>query len=182
MKDEEFGIPPQKQGPGKLWNAEEEQERWKNQYENIRSELENLTPDSDVLGELENLEAHPVPSDIEERRAEPRYKFKKQQDQGVNIYAHIGPKAFEIVNISIGGLAFYSDTGFEPHTNLLMSALGMVALDVDVVSCEMEETDADFMEYRYLVRARFSERVNGHLVYVLSREMYLRQMQEQLNQ
>ena len=35
------------------------------------------------------------------------------------------------------------------------------------------------MEYRYLVRAKFSERVNGYLVYVLSREMYLRQVQEQ---
>ena len=64
----------------------------------------------------------------------------------------------------------------------MLSALGMVALDVDVVSCEMEETDSNFMEYRYLVRAKFSERVNGYLVYVLSREMYLRQVQEQSGQ
>ena len=68
---------------------------------------------------------------------------------------------------------------FEPGTNVLLSALGMVALEVDVVSCEMVETDSDFMEYQYLVRAKFSPRVNGYLVYVLSREMYIRQMQDQ---
>ena len=36
------------------------------------------------------------------------------------------------------------------------------------------------MEYRYLVRAKFSARVNGYLVYVLSREIYLKQLQERI--
>lgn len=182
MNDEESAGCKPKTGSGKVWDGEEERSHWKNQYEDIKSELENLTPDSDVLGELKNLEAAKGLSDVDERRAEPRYHFKAEASQGVNIFAHIGPKAFEIVNISVGGLAFYSDTGFKPGTSLLLSALGMVALDVDVVSCEMEETDSQFMEYRYLVRAKFSERVNGYLVYVLSREMYLRQLKEQSDQ
>ena len=177
MNEDQSGKTLPRKAPGSVWDESEEKDRWKSQYENIKSELESLTPDSDVLGELDNLEAQTAPEGIGNRRAEPRYQFKDQRDRGVNIFAHIGPRAFEIVNISVGGLAFYSDTSFDSGTNLLLSALGMVALDVDVVSCEMEETNSDFMEYRYLVRAKFSERVNGYLVYVLSREMYLRQLQ-----
>lgn len=177
MDNEQSGKTPPQAGSESAWDGDAEKEHWKSQYENIKSELESLTPDSDVLGELGNLEAAEAHGGDAERREEPRYHFKNQENRNVNIYAHIGPKAFEIVNISVGGLAFYSDTSFENGTNLLLSALGMVALDVDVVSCEMEETDSDFMEYRYLVRAKFSERVNGYLVYVLSREMYLRQLQ-----
>ena len=179
MKNEESGKSGSPKGTSKVWDGNEEREHWKNQYEDIKAELESLTPEADLLGEMDNLEAANAPVGIQERRAEPRYHFKQQQDQKVNIYAHIGPRAFEIVNISVGGLAFYSDMEFEPGTNLLLSALGMVALDVDVVSCDMVETDVSFMEYRYLVRGKFSARVNGYLVYVLSREMYLRQLQDQ---
>jgi len=104
-----------------------------------------------------------------ERRTEPRYNFA----DGARIFAHLGPKAFQIVNISIGGVAFYSDVAFEPGTNLLLSALGMIALDVEILDCEMEEVDSRMMEYRYKVRAKFGPRVNGYQVYVLAREMYL---------
>ena len=179
MKEGDSNSTKQPTEPGKIWDGDEEKESWKSRYEDIKAELENLTPDSDVLGELENLEAAKAPAGMEDRRREPRYQFKVDKNDKVSIYAHMGPRAFEILNISVGGLAFYSDVQFEPDTNLLLSALGMVALDVDVVSCEMEETDSDFMEYRYLVRAKFSARVNGYLVYVLSREMYLRQLQNQ---
>jgi hypothetical protein len=54
----------------------------------------------------------------------------------------------------------------------------MIALDVEVLSCEMEEVDESMMEYRYRVRAKFGPRVNGYQVYVLAREMYLQQQDE----
>jgi len=107
----------------------------------------------------------------QDRRAEPRYSFK----DGAQVFAHLGPKAFQIINISIGGVAFYSDIYFENGTKLLLSALGMIALDVEILSCEMEEVHEGLMEYRYRVRAKFGPRVNGYQVYVLAREMYLQQ-------
>ena len=159
------------------WNEDGERRRWKDEYDTLKSELQNLTPDADVLGEMDALKAAEAPPGVDDRRTEPRYQF--DQDKDVSIFAHIGPKAFPILNISVGGLAFYSDTYFEPGSNLLLSALGMVALDVIVADCELEETNPDFMEYNYLVRAKFSPRVNGYLVYVLSREMYIKQMKKE---
>jgi hypothetical protein len=51
----------------------------------------------------------------------------------------------------------------------------MIALDVEILSCDMEEVDSRMMECRYRVRAKFGPRVNGYQVYVLAREMYLQQ-------
>jgi len=157
------------------WDNDQEKNLWKKEYQNLKNELAQLTPDKDALGELDSISGLQTVPNGHEKRAEPRYQFKKETQ--VSIFAHIGPKAFQILNISVGGVAFYSDVFFEPGTSLLLSALGMVALDVEVLSCELEETNPDFMEFNYLVRAKFSERVNGYLVYVLSREMYLKQLQ-----
>jgi hypothetical protein len=151
-----------------VFRHEEELARWREEYLEIR----NLLEDMDPLKNAENAGGASTPG--AERRAEPRYAFR----EGAQIFAHLGPKAFQIINISIGGVAFFSDVAFEPNTKLLLSALGMIALDVEILDCEMEEVDASMMEYRYRVRARFGPRVNGYQVYVLAREMYLQQTQE----
>jgi len=140
---------------------------WKAEYE----ELVNLLRESNPLPSKVPPDADLMSQD---RRAEPRYSFK----EGARVFAHLGPKAFQIINISIGGVAFYSDIYFEGGTKLLLSALGMIALDVECLSCEMEEVDEGLMEYRYRVRAKFGPRVNGYQVYVLAREMYLQQQGE----
>jgi hypothetical protein len=145
--------------------ADDEQD-WKAEYEGlVELLLANGPPPQ-----------HPEKADLmsQDRRAEPRYSFK----EGAQVFAHLGPKAFQIINISIGGVAFYSDIYFEGGTKLLLSALGMIALDVEILSCEMEEVDEGLMEYRYRVRAKFGPRVNGYQVYVLAREMYLQQQGE----
>lgn len=137
-----------------LFDPEKELEHWRKEYQQVAPEDEK---------------SHP--SEHSERRSGPRYNF----DEGANIFAHIGPKALPIINIAIGGVAFYSDVSFAKGTKLLLSALGMIALDVEVLSCVMEETNSSLMEYRYRVRANFGPRVNGYQVYVLAREMYLKQ-------
>lgn len=147
-----------------VYSHEAELERWKEEYLEIKKLLpKNMDADRARVPE----------SATSERRTEPRYAFEGES----KIYAHLGPKAFPILNISIGGLAFYSDFYFDPGTKLLMSALGMIALDVEVLSCEMEEVDAVMMEYKYRVRAKFGPRVNGYQVYVLAREMYLQEQE-----
>ena len=54
------------------------------------------------------------------------------------IYANIGPQAFPILNISISGISFYSEVNFKTGTKLVMSAMGMIALEVEVLSSEIE--------------------------------------------
>ena len=88
-------------------------------------------------------------------------------------YANIGPQAFPILNISISGISFYSEVNFKTGTKLVMSAMGMIALEVEVLSSEIEETDPSLMEYKYRVRAKFGPHVNGYQVYVLAREMQM---------
>ncbi len=156
--------------PPKPFSLEDDIQHWKDEYLEIR-EL--------VAKEMEELNI-PQQEDPEgsisyaEKRLEPRYIFMEDS----KIYGHMGPKAFPILNISIGGISFYSDIPFEIGTKLLMSALGMIALEVDVLNCEMEETDPDLMEFRYRVRARFGPHVNGYQVYVLAREMHLQNTQD----
>jgi len=139
---------------------------WKAEYEALVKFLRESGPPTQDTRKAELMS--------QDRRAEPRYSFK----DGAQVFAHLGPKAFQIINISIGGVAFYSDIYFEGGTKLLLSALGMIALDVEILSCEMEEVDEGLMEYRYRVRAKFGPRVNGYQVYVLAREMYLQQQGE----
>ena len=155
--------------PVHTYSHDEELERWKREYleikELISQEMEALSGQQQSHDGRSSVTFH-------ERRSDPRYFFMADS----KIYAHMGPRAFPILNISIGGLAFYSDIEFEPGTKLLMSALGMIALDVEVLSCDMEETDEKLMEYQYRVRARFSSHVNGYQVYVLAREMHLQNL------
>ena len=157
-----------------VWDDESEIERWKAQYHELMEKIETLNPENDTLNERENILT--PPPGVAEKRLNPRYAFPETKQ--AQIFAHLGPKAFQIIDISVGGVAFFSDVSFEPGTSLLLSALGMVALDVEVLDCELFETNPDFMEYSYRVRAKFAPRVNGYLVYVLSREMYLKQLSE----
>lgn len=149
----------------KVYRHDDELELWRKEYEEVKAL---------IAADLKPLEDIPLATGGAERREEPRYNFMPDS----LIYAHMGPRAFKILNISVGGLAFYSDLAFAPGTKLLMSALGMIALDVEVLFCDMEETDSDLMEYRYRIRAQFGAHVNGYQVYVLAREMHLQQMKE----
>ena len=151
---------------GRVYSHQEEIERWKREYLEIRHLIaEEMANEAGPDRNRDSIMQPPK----SERRAEPRYSFMPES----KIYAHMGPRAFQILNISVGGLAFHSDVYFDPGEKLLMSALGMIALDVEVLSCEMEETDADLMECKYRVRAKFGSHVNGYQVYVLAREMHL---------
>jgi hypothetical protein len=150
----------------RIYSHQDELERWKREYLEIK---QLISRELEGLHDPKPLDDGGLPPSPDDRRTEPRYNFMPES----KIYAHMGPRAFPILNISIGGLAFHSDICFEPGTKLLMSALGMIALDVEVLSCDMEETDEHLMEYQYRVRARFGSHVNGYQVYVLAREMHL---------
>ena len=157
--------------PVRVYRHEDEVEFWKDEYLEVK---QLISREMGAEAGLEGAHSKMQPS-YADRRAEPRYSFMP----GSKIYAHMGPRGFPIVDISIGGLSFYSELLFEPGSKLLMSALGMIALDVEVLSCDMEETDSSLMEYKYRVRAKFGPHVNGYQVYVLAREMHLQETKDQ---
>lgn len=163
------GNPPQEP-----WDARKDVEHWKSEYKRLMNHLENMNPEEDMYKELACFQESEVPPEVKNRRSEPRYNF--QFAEGGEIFIHMGAKSFKIVNISVGGVAFYSDVFFTKGTRLLLSALGMIALDVEVLHCTLEEKDDLFMDYHYIVRAKFDERVNGYQVYMLAREMYLKSL------
>ena len=148
----------------KIYSPENELEKWKIQYLGIQENEELKSPESGP-----SPTPGPEAQIFDERRADPRIYFMPVS----MIYAHMGPRAFPILNISISGIAFHSDMYIEPGAKLLMSALGMIALEVEVLSSDMEETDSELMEFKYRVRAKFGPHVNGFQVYVLSREMHM---------
>ncbi len=129
--------------------------RWKERYERQIQ---------DWLRESEDLAAHPDA----ERRKHPRVTFPA----GLHVFMHDKPKSYEIRDLSAGGVSFFSDHEIAPSTHIVLSAMGVLALEVEVVGCEMEAADEELMEYRYRVRAKFGESVDGYEAFVLAREIY----------
>jgi hypothetical protein len=134
---------------------DDSEDRWKAEYEAQIRAL-GLTP------EPAGARGHA------ERRRFPRVSFPP----GSTIYLHGDPRAHAIHDFSAGGLSFYSDRAIPTGSRILLSAMGQLALQVEVMGCELEEFDPDFLEYRYRVRARFTDEVNGYQAFVLAREIY----------
>ena len=137
----------------------EEMERWRADYTNMLQSIESET------GRFGSR-----PGDLPagaERRKDPRFAIPGE----AKVYVHLKPRAFLLDNISIGGMAFYSDMPFQQGHAFTLSAMGAMAIDAEVVHCEMIETREDLMEYQYLVRARFRPSVNGYQAFVLALEV-----------
>ncbi|MBI3993081.1 MAG: PilZ domain-containing protein [Candidatus Lambdaproteobacteria bacterium] len=154
----------------KVWSLEEEIERWKGEYQMLHTKKVH----DEWVENLHKFRGPHHPPEGIERRSEPRlYLPEKTQ-----IFAHIGPQAMTIHDISVGGMSFFSEFYFEPDTHVLVSAMGNIALELVIVTCDMVETDADFMEYRYKVHAKFGPLVNGYQVYMLAMEIVAQSQQD----
>jgi hypothetical protein len=74
------------------------------------------------------------------------------------------------VDISISGVCFLSELPFAVGSDLDLSLAGVFSVSARVVGCEMEESDATFLETRYRVRCRFADEEQGMEVLVLTKE------------
>lgn len=134
--------------------SSEDWEVWRRQYEAQRRRVPPHAVDRPPPGRAE-------------RRAHPRLTFPA----GSRVHVHRGPTAHPVKNISVNGIAFYSEHRVPLGSRLRLSALGMLAVEVDVVGCEMELVHEAMMEYRYVVRGRFASNVNGYQIFILAREI-----------
>ena len=141
---------------------EKSEELWREEYLK-RQEVDQKE------GRLEILNA-------EDRRRNPRL----QLEQGKNIWVHSGRVSVPIINISIGGLAFYSEKEHMFGDRVFLNVANSLSIEGEVLSCEMERVDSIFMEYLYKVRVRYSPGTNGYKTYVIARDIYTYNLERKL--
>jgi hypothetical protein len=146
--------------PGPVMSLSRDEERgvrmrvWKERYEHSLRELPSFPPG--------------MPTPRAERRHYPRIQFPR----GSTICVHGDAEEHEIHDLSAGGLSFFSHLRVAPGKAVTLSAKGILSLQVIVIGCELEEADADLMEYRYRVRAEFTPDVDGFQAFVLTCAIY----------
>ena len=139
---------------------EKSKELWKFEYE------KRLKQDS-----MDGLVEIPKPDD---RRQDPRLMLRR----GKNIWIQTGKVPVPILNISKGGVAFYSEDQYFPGDHINLSVANTLTIKAVVLECEIEETDPIFMECRYHVRAKFTDLENGFKIYVLARDIYIHNLEK----
>lgn len=127
---------------------------WKERYEQTLREMPASDADS--------------VSSWTERRQFPRVTFAA----GATVFVHGDALEHEVHDFSAGGLSFFSHVRMAPGKPVLLSARGILSLQVIVVGCDLEEENADLMEYRYRVRAEFTPDVDGYQAFVLAHEIF----------
>lgn len=111
------------------------------------------------------------PDGAGERRKAPRIPVTSASftaaftDVGVKTVAEVQAK-----DISMSGVCFFSDQPFPAGAEIELSIAKVFSLSAIVVSCDMEETDATFLEVRYRVRCRFENEKQGMELLVLAKE------------
>jgi hypothetical protein len=118
--------------------------------------------------------SQPLPND---RRRQPRLRL----ELGKNIWIHTERSSVPILDLSAGGIAFHSDTRQFVGDRVSLNVADTVAIEAIVVDCTLEETDPQFLEFKYLVRAKYAPGVNGFRVYVLARDIYIYNLERSLD-
>ncbi|MCZ6728257.1 MAG: PilZ domain-containing protein [SAR324 cluster bacterium] len=119
---------------------------WKSEYESLMKSCGFRDP-----GFLES-----------KNRKHSRLAFKT----GTTVSIHMEPEFCQIVNISVGGISFYSDISL-PSGHTISITLGeSLSLNLRVDSCHIEELEPVLMvtSHRYLVGAEFISESDGYRV------------------
>ena len=133
---------------------------WKSEYEGRLH-----TDQKDEIIEI------PEPMD---RRKLPRLV----QEPGKNVWVITDTLPIPVLNISAGGIAFFSERNYHPGDTVNLSVARTLAIEAVVLSCEMVPLDSVFMEYQYRVRAQYAPGVNGFKMFVLARDIYVHNLEK----
>lgn len=124
-----------------------------NEAANWKSEYEALMRDLGFLGE---------DAEDAENRQHGRLAFKT----GTTIAVQMEPVACQIINISVGGLSFYSDIPLPGGQSITINLNDELSLYLRVDSCHTEEVEPVMMvsTHKYIVGAKFIDEVDGYRV------------------
>jgi hypothetical protein len=111
------------------------------------------------------------PPGARNRRAAPRVPVTTKDIHAVvsdlGVTADVG---VETKDISTTGVCFFADRPFQIGTEVDLRVSKVFSLTAAVVSCEMEETDANLLEVRYRVCCKFCDPHHGMELLVLAKE------------
>ena len=138
---------------GNILEIKNTERDWKSEYYNR-------------IGEWEGKDLPTSTFEGDDRREYPRFNLSEE----TKVFIHEGPKSYTLRDFSVGGMAFFSPVGFLPGAKLQMSAMGLLTLNVEVLSSSIENDPNFDGDFQYLVRTRFSEEVNGYHVFILAKE------------
>ena len=123
-------------------------DKWSEEYDPL---LENAISEGRV---------HVLP-DKEERRGRPRFKFSE------NMFRSVDSIQREIIDMSVTGFAFHSERKYEIDEEVLLTIHNAFEGHAKAVGCEMVETDATFLEFKYRVRCQFTSPQNSIIILML---------------
>ena len=118
-------------------------------------EYDRLLEKAIAEGKVEPLRDH------DERRDSPRFKFSEGFFHSKELTQR------HIIDLSKSGYAFHSDRMYNIGEEISLSIRDAFEAHAIVVNCEIEETDAGFLEYKYRVRCRFTNPEYGLMILVL---------------
>ncbi|MCH8076641.1 MAG: PilZ domain-containing protein [SAR324 cluster bacterium] len=75
------------------------------------------------------------------------------------------------IDISVAGLAFYSKFPVQIGQQLQITLSAMFTVDAEVVNCNLEEQDPNFMDLLYKVQCKFPEEEQGKYLLVAIKEL-----------
>ena len=99
--------------------------------------------------------------DKEERRDHPRFKLSEDWVRSTETSQR------DIINLSKTGYAFHSERKYEIGEEVPLSLREAFVAHAKVVGCEMVESDASFLEFKYVVRCRFTSQEHGMIILLL---------------
>lgn len=134
-----------------------------------RQEYEKRVAEDQKEGRLEILNE-------EDRRKHPRLGLEEDR----RVWLHADSKPVPIDNISAQGIAFLSTSRVFPGDKVLLSVAKSLSIEAIVLDCEMEAVDSIFMEYQYRIRSRYADEENGYKIYVLARDIYMNNLDGEL--
>lgn len=100
-----------------------------------------------------------------DRRGQPRVKANATM---LTVRAELRVSA---IDVSVSGLAFFSDFPVQIGQPLNITVGNLFTVDVEVVSCRLEPSDADASQPVYRVQCRFYEEEQGKYLLVTIKEL-----------
>lgn len=126
--------------------SEQTPEYWKEEYENL------------VVSLMQRSHS-PIK---DERRNTPRFDFPIEITVGVS-----GPPInYRISNVSVGGIAIFTDQNIEIGVNLMVNIKDQCTIRAEVVDASIEKKDSPYMDYAYRVRLKYTNESDGYQAFV----------------
>ena len=125
---------------------------WEKEYERLLAESRK----HGQVAEADKSEGH---------RSQPRFHLKDS-----HVWIRV-PTRFDLLEISIAGISFNSNTPFQVGENLLLTLDKAFSIEAKVVECLLTESDSGLMELRYRIGCAFIDQNHGMQMLVMLKDL-----------